>query len=129
MSTFHYSNLRVKFEGEEGSGPGVNRGFFAAMANALKTDEKVGKLSLEIKAAMKLFKQMKNLNVLISTEPSEKKKNVLLFYQHWWEVAAFFLFMFLFVFVIDKYQRVIHYRFRMAVDILWLAQQVGFFFW
>ena len=42
MSTFHYSNLRVKFEGEEGSGPGVNRGFFAAMANALKTDEKVG---------------------------------------------------------------------------------------
>lgn len=74
MSTFHYSNLRVKFEGEEGSGPGVNRGFFAAMANALKTDEKVGKLSLEIKAAMKLFKQMKNLNVLISTEPSEKKK-------------------------------------------------------
>ena len=41
MSTFHYSNLRVKFEGEEGSGPGVNRGFFAAMANALKTDEKV----------------------------------------------------------------------------------------
>lgn len=42
MSTFHYSNLRIKFEGEEGSGPGVNRGFFAAMANALKTDEKVG---------------------------------------------------------------------------------------
>jgi len=42
MATFHYSNLRVKFEGEEGSGPGVNRGFFAAMANALKTDEKVG---------------------------------------------------------------------------------------
>ena len=42
MSTFHYSNLRVKFEGEEGSGPGVNRGFFAAMANALKTDQKVG---------------------------------------------------------------------------------------
>lgn len=41
MSTFHYSNLRVKFEGEEGSGPGVNRGFFAAVANALKTDEKV----------------------------------------------------------------------------------------
>lgn len=41
MSTFHYSNLRVKFEGEEGSGPGVNRGFFAAMANALKTDEKL----------------------------------------------------------------------------------------
>ncbi|KAJ7390888.1 hypothetical protein OS493_020908 [Desmophyllum pertusum] len=40
MCTFHYSNLRVKFEGEEGSGPGVNRGFFAAMANALKTDEK-----------------------------------------------------------------------------------------
>ncbi|XP_022781948.1 uncharacterized protein LOC111322968 [Stylophora pistillata] len=41
MSTCHYSNLRVKFEGEEGSGPGVNRGFFAAMANALKTDEKL----------------------------------------------------------------------------------------
>lgn len=41
MSTFHYSNLRVKFDGEEGSGPGVNRGFFAAVANALKTDEKV----------------------------------------------------------------------------------------
>ena len=41
MSTFHYSNLRIKFDGEEGSGPGVNRGFFAAVANALKTDEKV----------------------------------------------------------------------------------------
>ena len=41
MTSFHYSNFRAKFEGEEGSGPGVNRGFFAAVANALKTEEKV----------------------------------------------------------------------------------------
>ncbi|XP_048584846.1 uncharacterized protein LOC5508594 isoform X2 [Nematostella vectensis] len=41
MQPFHYSNFRAKFEGEEGSGPGVNRGFFAAVANALKSDEKV----------------------------------------------------------------------------------------
>ena len=42
MTSFHYTNFRVKFEGEEGSGPGVNRGFFAAVANVLKADEKVG---------------------------------------------------------------------------------------
>jgi hypothetical protein len=41
MQPFHYSNFRAKFEGEEGSGPGVNRGFFAAVANALKADDKV----------------------------------------------------------------------------------------
>ena len=35
MSRFHYSSVRVKFEGEDGSGPGVNRGFFASLANDL----------------------------------------------------------------------------------------------
>ena len=35
MSRFHYSSIRVKFEGEDGSGPGVNRGFFASLANDL----------------------------------------------------------------------------------------------
>lgn len=54
MSTFHYSNLRVKFEGEEGSGPGVNRGFFAAMANALKTDEKVTTLEKNVVLILRL---------------------------------------------------------------------------
>lgn len=48
MSTFHYSNLRIKFDGEEGSGPGVNRGFFAAVANALKTDEKVSCITFKM---------------------------------------------------------------------------------
>lgn len=36
MTKFHYSQIRVKFEGEDGSGPGVNRGFFASLANAIK---------------------------------------------------------------------------------------------
>ena len=31
----------MRFEGEDGSGPGVNRGFFTAFANALKSAEKV----------------------------------------------------------------------------------------
>lgn len=35
MPRFHYSSIRVKFEGEDGSGPGVNRGFFASFANDL----------------------------------------------------------------------------------------------
>ena len=32
-------NLRVKFDGEDGSGPGVNRGFFASLANELKSSD------------------------------------------------------------------------------------------
>ena len=39
MSQFHYSNVRVKFDGEDGSGPGVNRGFFASLANELKSTD------------------------------------------------------------------------------------------
>ena len=39
LPRFHYSQIRVKFEGEDGSGPGVNRGYFAAFANALKNNE------------------------------------------------------------------------------------------
>lgn len=39
LPRFHYSQVRVKFEGEDGSGPGVNRGYFAAFANALKNNE------------------------------------------------------------------------------------------
>ena len=39
MLQFHYSQIRVKFEGEEGSGPGVNRGFFASLANELKSSD------------------------------------------------------------------------------------------
>ena len=41
LSRFHYSQIRVKFEGEDGSGPGVNRGFFASLANALKNTDPV----------------------------------------------------------------------------------------
>jgi len=36
-----FGSLRVRFEGEEGTGPGVNRGLFAAFANALKSGQKV----------------------------------------------------------------------------------------
>lgn len=36
---FHYSTARVKFDGEDGSGPGVNRGFFASLANELKSSD------------------------------------------------------------------------------------------
>ncbi len=39
MVHFHYSNIRVKFDGEDGSGPGVNRGFFASLANELKSGD------------------------------------------------------------------------------------------
>ena len=45
MSKFHYSQVRVKFEDEDGSGPGVNRGFFAALANAIKLSDVVSYLS------------------------------------------------------------------------------------
>ena len=38
--------MRVKFEGEDGSGPGVNRGFFASLANALKNSDMVSVLLL-----------------------------------------------------------------------------------
>ena len=38
MVRFHYSQIRVKFEGEDGSGPGVNRGLFASLANELKSN-------------------------------------------------------------------------------------------
>ena len=34
--------MRVKFDGEDGSGPGVNRGFFASLSNELKSTD-VGK--------------------------------------------------------------------------------------
>ena len=37
LTKFHYAQVRVKFEGEEGSGPGVNRGFFASLSNELKS--------------------------------------------------------------------------------------------
>ena len=37
MVRFHYSQIRVKFEGEDGSGPGANRGLFASLANELKS--------------------------------------------------------------------------------------------
>ena len=36
-----YTAIRCKFIGEEGSGPGVTRGFFAAVANELKKQDKV----------------------------------------------------------------------------------------
>lgn len=36
--------MRVKFEGEDGSGPGVNRGFFASLANALKNNDMVSNI-------------------------------------------------------------------------------------
>lgn len=39
MVRFHYSNIRVKFEGEDGSGPGVNRGFFASLATEVKSSD------------------------------------------------------------------------------------------
>ena len=39
MSNFHFSNVRVKFDGEDGSGPGVNRGFFASLSNELKSSD------------------------------------------------------------------------------------------
>ncbi|CAI8007414.1 E3 ubiquitin-protein ligase UBR5 [Geodia barretti] len=39
LTKFHYSQVRVKFEGEEGSGPGVNRGFFSSLANELKSSD------------------------------------------------------------------------------------------
>ena len=61
MSTFHYSNLRVKFDGEEGSGPGVNRGFFAAVANALKTDEKVRCITFEMLCNKSNYTQQSNV--------------------------------------------------------------------
>ena len=41
LTGFRFSQVRVRFEGEDGSGPGVNRGFFAAFANALKSSDKV----------------------------------------------------------------------------------------
>ncbi len=37
LSQFHYQSVRVKFDGEDGSGPGVNRGFFASLSNELKS--------------------------------------------------------------------------------------------
>ena len=37
LSQFHYQRVRVKFDGEDGSGPGVNRGFFASLSNELKS--------------------------------------------------------------------------------------------
>ena len=43
-----YSQVRVKFEGEDGSGPGVNRGFFASFAAALKNPAKVSSSILHI---------------------------------------------------------------------------------
>jgi E3 ubiquitin-protein ligase EDD1 len=39
LTKFHYAQVRVKFEGEEGSGPGVNRGFFASLSNELKSSD------------------------------------------------------------------------------------------
>ena len=45
MTKFHYSQVRVKFEDEDGSGPGVNRGFFASLANAIKQSD-MGKYML-----------------------------------------------------------------------------------
>ena len=42
LGRMQYSQVRVKFEGEDGSGPGVNRGFFASFATALKNPAKVG---------------------------------------------------------------------------------------
>lgn len=41
MGNHPFGCLRVRFEGEEGTGPGVNRGLFAAFANALKSGKKV----------------------------------------------------------------------------------------
>jgi len=40
MANHPFGGLRVRFEGEEGTGPGVTRGLFAAFANALKSGEK-----------------------------------------------------------------------------------------
>ena len=39
LTHFHYTNVRVKFDGEDGSGPGVNRGFFASLSNELKSSD------------------------------------------------------------------------------------------
>ena len=41
MANHPFGSLRVRFEGEEGTGPGVNRGLFAAFANALKSGDQV----------------------------------------------------------------------------------------
>ena len=40
MTRFHYTSIRVKFYGEDGSGPGVNRGFFTSLANDVKSADK-----------------------------------------------------------------------------------------
>eukprot|EP00794_Sanderia_malayensis_P018102 gene18102-19911_t len=42
MDNHPFSNLTVRFEGEEGAGPGVNRGFFTGFANALIGHRKLG---------------------------------------------------------------------------------------
>ncbi|XP_047133859.1 uncharacterized protein LOC100207024 isoform X1 [Hydra vulgaris] len=40
MDTHPFGSIRVRFEGEEGTGPGVSRGLFPALANALKEGQK-----------------------------------------------------------------------------------------
>ena len=41
MDNHPFGSIRVRFEGEEGTGPGVSRGLFPALANALKGGQKV----------------------------------------------------------------------------------------
>ena len=41
LSVSHRGSLNVSFEGEPGAGPGVTSGFYTALANALKSDEKL----------------------------------------------------------------------------------------
>ncbi len=37
MDDHPFSCINVRFEGEEGTGPGVNRGFFTGFASVLKS--------------------------------------------------------------------------------------------
>ena len=41
LSVSHRGALNIGFEGEAGGGPGVTSGFYTALANALKSDEKL----------------------------------------------------------------------------------------
>ena len=55
--------MRVKFEGEEGSGPGVNRGFFSSLSNELKSSDTSKSVLKQVRPVLDRFF---NLNLSLS---------------------------------------------------------------
>lgn len=100
MTRYHYSSVRVKFESEDGSGPGVNRGFFTSLANEMKSTDQaippVNKVGLFFHQPGKLPEQLGIYAPCpfippVNCPPSKKVTLKVCWMDQWWLIRIYII--------------------------------------